>query len=302
MSLILDALRKSEAERRKAQAARDALAETPRAPASSLTRVPAWAWPATALAALVLVAWLLLTRTPAADANRAPGPISADMQAMDEAAARPTASPLPEGTDPANTLPITPAASSITATTAMPIASPALAAPPAQTRPPAPTATAPTGAPVAAAAAMTGTARTPLPPPTASTMPETSASTSRAQQRPPVPAATATAATATAATLPAAGATDSGNAVAATPPAPSRAVPGNAPLRLSDLGTADRQLLPPLKMSMHMWGPDATKRFAIIDGNRVSEGDRVGSAVVEAIDQHGVVLAWNGYRLRVPVR
>lgn len=51
-----------------------------------------------------------------------------------------------------------------------------------------------------------------------------------------------------------------------------------------------------------MWGAEAGKRFAIIDGNRVGEGDRVGDAVVAAIDQDGVVLAWNGIRLRVPVR
>lgn len=73
-------------------------------------------------------------------------------------------------------------------------------------------------------------------------------------------------------------------------------------MRLSDLGTADRQQLPPLKMSLHMWASEAGKRFAIIDGQRVGEGDRVGSAVVESIDGEGVVLGWNGHRLRVPVR
>lgn len=73
-------------------------------------------------------------------------------------------------------------------------------------------------------------------------------------------------------------------------------------MRLSDLSTTDRQQLPPLKMSMHMWGPDSARRFAIIDGTRVGEGDRIGETVVEAIDQDGVVLAWNGLRLRVPVR
>lgn len=87
----------------------------------------------------------------------------------------------------------------------------------------------------------------------------------------------------------------------AAPASPSAYSTGS-PLRLAELSTTDRQQLPPLKMSMHMWGAEAGKRFAIIDGNRVGEGDRIGDAVVAAIDQDGVVLAWNGIRLRVPVR
>lgn len=51
---------------------------------------------------------------------------------------------------------------------------------------------------------------------------------------------------------------------------------------------------------MHLWAP--TQRFAIIDGARVSEGDRVGDAVVEAITSDGVTLAWQGKRLHLPVR
>ena len=88
----------------------------------------------------------------------------------------------------------------------------------------------------------------------------------------------------------------------AAPHATDATATGTRLLRLADLSTTDRQQLPPLKMSLHMWGADAAKRFAIIDGNRVGEGDRVGDTVVETIDQDGVVLAWNGTRLRVPVR
>jgi general secretion pathway protein B len=81
---------------------------------------------------------------------------------------------------------------------------------------------------------------------------------------------------------------------AAAPSAQSPAMP------LSDLPVSQREKLPPLRMSMHMWAP--TQRFAIIDGARVSEGDRVGDAVVEAITSDGVILAWQGQRLHVPVR
>ena len=73
-------------------------------------------------------------------------------------------------------------------------------------------------------------------------------------------------------------------------------------LRLADLTANERGQLPPLKMSMHMWGQNPAQRFAIIDGSRVGEGDRVGNAVVDEIDADGVVLSWNGLRVKLPVR
>ena len=63
MSLILDALRKSEAERRKAQAAGDMLATAPRATATPLASVSAWLWPVLAVVTLALAGWLWLGRT-----------------------------------------------------------------------------------------------------------------------------------------------------------------------------------------------------------------------------------------------
>lgn len=88
--------------------------------------------------------------------------------------------------------------------------------------------------------------------------------------------------------------------LAAVPPA---AVPATGePIRLADLGAGERRRLPPLKISMHFWAPAPDRRFAIIDGARVGEGDRIGNAVVEAITADAVVIAWNGRRLRLPVR
>ncbi|WP_158635667.1 general secretion pathway protein GspB, partial [Vulcaniibacterium tengchongense] len=86
----------------------------------------------------------------------------------------------------------------------------------------------------------------------------------------------------------------------AAPPTP--ADPTAAPLRLAELGPGERQQLPPLKMSMHLWAPDPARRFAIVDGVRVGEGDRIGAAVVEAIVQDGVILNWQGRRLRLSMR
>jgi len=93
----------------------------------------------------------------------------------------------------------------------------------------------------------------------------------------------------------------------ATRPPPTIAPPAVAPanddmLRLSDLDPDSRKALPPLKLSMHMWNSDPSQRFVILDGNRVREGDRVGDAVVTAITSDGVVLDWNGRRLKLPIR
>jgi general secretion pathway protein B len=76
----------------------------------------------------------------------------------------------------------------------------------------------------------------------------------------------------------------------------------DAPLTLADLSTEERQQLPALKISVHMWAPDAANRFVIIDGTRVNEGDRVGDATVQAIQQEGVMLSWRGRRIRLPIR
>lgn len=72
-------------------------------------------------------------------------------------------------------------------------------------------------------------------------------------------------------------------------------------MQLSDLSVEERKALPPLKLSMHMWNDDATQRFVILDGNRLREGDRVGNAVITAITSDGIVLEWNGRRIKLPM-
>ncbi|MEO6137892.1 MAG: general secretion pathway protein GspB [Luteimonas sp.] len=73
-------------------------------------------------------------------------------------------------------------------------------------------------------------------------------------------------------------------------------------LHLSDLTIEERRDLPPLKLSMHMWNDDPAQRFVIVDGNRLHEGDRIGDAIVTTITTDGVILDWNGRRLRLPIR
>ncbi len=88
----------------------------------------------------------------------------------------------------------------------------------------------------------------------------------------------------------------------ANAPSPTAAVAGSNVLRLSDLSTEERRGLPPLKLSMHMWNDDPTQRFVILDGNRLHEGDRIGEAIVTTITPDGVMLDWNGRRLKLPIR
>lgn len=69
---------------------------------------------------------------------------------------------------------------------------------------------------------------------------------------------------------------------------------------LAELPTEQRQQLPTLKLSMHVYSPDASKRFAIIDGQRVNEGSMLGTAVLEQIRQDGVVLSVQGQSYLLP--
>ncbi|MFS8064403.1 MAG: general secretion pathway protein GspB [Luteimonas sp.] len=226
MSLILEALRKSEAERRRAQAP-DLRAELPPAPARRHVAIPAWAWLLPASAVLLAAVWLM--RTP----DRAsPSSVATD-----------TGATIHREKTPA--LPVVPRLS-----------------PPAVVAIPKP-------APVE---------RTPEVSP------------------PPSPAVAQPAIVAAPKSIP----------IPDEPVPPPVAPPADAGdgdlLQLSDLSAAERKSLPPLKVSMHMWDGDAARRFVIVDGNRLVEGDRIGAAVVTAITTDGVLLDWNGRRLKLPIR
>ena len=52
---------------------------------------------------------------------------------------------------------------------------------------------------------------------------------------------------------------------------------------------------------MHLWNEDPGRRFVILDGHRLGEGDRTGNAIVERIDPAGVILATDGRRIRLPL-
>ncbi|MDR7099500.1 general secretion pathway protein B [Lysobacter niabensis] len=251
MSLILEALRRSEAERRRGQTPdllSDATPVAPTAATATRHRNASIAVAAAALATLLLLAWWL-------------------RPALVEPATSPTASEptVPAVVSPPASLPLQPRAS-------------------------APVTTAATGAVTMASAA-------PLaPPPVASPRPRPPSAVAATPNN-PEPASVA------AAVVPAP--LQAPTRVVSEPPAttaqPSFTSP-DLPLRLSDLSSDERQQLPALKVSMHMWAPDAADRFAIIDGTRVNQGDRLGEATVESIQNDGVILTWRGRRLRLPIR
>lgn len=97
-----------------------------------------------------------------------------------------------------------------------------------------------------------------------------------------------------------------GQAPAATigsdaPAAGTRAGGSRGALRVNGLSSSQRERLPGLKLSLHMWNEDPARRFAVIDGQRRIEGDRLGDATITAIDRDGVLLDLDGQAVRVPL-
>jgi general secretion pathway protein B len=256
MSLILEALRKSEAERRRGQAP-DLRTELPPVAPPRAQVLPPWSWAVFAVALLGL-AWLLLARPGAAPSN--------DALPADAAAA--VASTAPAGNSAAG-----PAAE---VGSGLPergiVIDPPPAAPP-QENAPAPGQD-PASAPMPPIASGSG--------PVPASAGGSGASAPSSPAAPPPPAQSAPQPTA--------------------PAPPATAMSGTGLLSLPDLSAEERRQLPPLKLSMHMWSEDPARRFVILDGQRLAEGDRAGPAVVDEIRSDDVVLAWNGMRLRLSLR
>ena len=87
-------------------------------------------------------------------------------------------------------------------------------------------------------------------------------------------------------------------APAAAPAAPAAAEEALPPVAVLD--PSMRSSLPPMKLSMHVYNVDPTRRFAILDGQRVTEGSQIGAAIVLEIRRDGVVLDVAGRRVLLP--
>ena len=242
MSLILEALRKSEAERRRAQVP-DLLAEPQAAVAPVPTAPQRWPWLVLGAALLLGTLWLLR------GAWSAPSAATPAARPVDAAARSGGAPKVVDG--------------------------PQTAAPAPAQRPliltPAPAPARPLEAAVAA---------TPTPAPAIATAP--------------------------AITTPSSPSVEARAAVAPSdPPAPAVALPPRASdsmARLADIGSEERKQLPPLKLSMHMWNEVPAQRFVIIDGTRLTIGERIGDVAIADIVGDGVVLDWNGRLLKLQLR
>ena len=256
MSLILDALRKSEAERRRGQS--PDLFAAPVIPGPLPDRTWLRFWPVPVFAALVLTALFLFRQAPADSLESGDGRRPASDTASDAAnvAATPATPPSAPALDTAQRPRDRLASSS----------PPPLAALGAPGRPPEPV------APAAAVLAMHPA------PGNASTAPPANAS-GPSPGTAPVPSP------------------DARSASRAT--APANAAEESLP-PISVLDAVDRAALPALKLSMHVFADEPGKRFAIIDGQRVTEGATLGNAVVVAIRRDGVVLDVNGRRVLLP--
>lgn len=260
MSLILEALRKSEAERRRGQAPQ--LFDVPApvaAPPPAPARLPAW-WAVPVLLALGLA--LLWWRS----AGRDDPPEPATPTATDATQAEVG---LPDPVVAENGAP-----------------APALL----------PRPSLPVDAPTVAGASSMGSIVADVPPPPAA---DTPARPATAIATPPATPPASTARSPDPAPSPIASAAPPPSL--ATPPVAAPPAATTGLMRLADLSASERNALPPLRMSMHLWAAEPAGRFVILDGIRVGEGDRVGSAVVDEITPDGAVLAWQGRRLKVPV-
>ena len=89
----------------------------------------------------------------------------------------------------------------------------------------------------------------------------------------------------------------------APPPAPAAAAPAPA---ANDVPTVDempadvRSALPALPITMQVYSADPKRRFAIIEGTRVTEGESVRGVTIVEIRASGLVLEFHGHRMLMP--
>jgi len=69
---------------------------------------------------------------------------------------------------------------------------------------------------------------------------------------------------------------------------------------LNDLPPQLRRDLPQLNVTMQMYSADPARRFIVVDGARMKEGDNVRDVVVREIRASGVVLEFHGQRFLWP--
>lgn len=81
---------------------------------------------------------------------------------------------------------------------------------------------------------------------------------------------------------------------------PADIQPPGPPL-LSELPAAERERLPGYRFDVHVWNADPSRRFVLLNGKRYREGDRTdeGPILVEILED-GLVIEAEGRRVRIP--
>lgn len=86
----------------------------------------------------------------------------------------------------------------------------------------------------------------------------------------------------------------------ATPSTPEAAAPVLPP-DISLMPSAQRSALPPLKLSVHVFHQQPERRFAVIDGRRVLQGEALNNQIsVQSIEREGVWLQIDGQSWWLP--
>ena len=240
MSLILEALKKSEAERQRGKAP-GLFVEQAVAPVRGRQRTPGWAY-ALGVLLVVVVGVLVWREWSRADTTAVgappPQPSPASGEGSPDVAALPPLPPAGEGRGEG-----APGAS---------VVAPPVALPPPQPSP-------------AREAASPDIARVPAPVP--------------APAPRPVPAQTPTQA----------------------PTITELPEPTNTLPRLTDLPASERNALPPLKITMHVYADEPSQRFVILDGRRHGEGaNPADGVVIQEIRRDGLVLSLRGRDVLLP--
>ncbi len=304
MSLILDALRKSEIARRRAEAP-DLFASIPQQHAAQQQhrQWPYWLIAILGLLSLFSTAWLLTRRHAAPIETSADASASRSTEAQDnDIQARHRSTEITAASQPASD---TIATSNIDAVAVAQNTN-------TQRNPPTDTQI---GAPPSARPALRSTS-TQAPRDTSSRMPSDSdADIAVAQNLPDPPAQsdvlpavkTVTTSGLPLSSVPLSSVPSSSVPLSSVPslrtlPSASTSNARSQILRVGDLDPGTRKQLPPLKLSMHLWNETASQRLVILDGQRLREGDLIGDAVVEQIARDGVILSWRGSRLKIDVR
>lgn len=89
-----------------------------------------------------------------------------------------------------------------------------------------------------------------------------------------------------------------GRSAAGTGPAPA---PRVRQVTLQNLPDDARTRFPGIAFSTHIYAEDAALRAIVANGQRLQEGDRVRGLEIVAITEDGVVLAFENYRVEVPI-